>query len=110
MKNAQEEAFYRLVGARIRSLRGKLSQEQLAKAIHMTRTSVVNIETGQQKLLVHNLFRIAEALNIKPSDIIAPLEPTGGEMPPFPVSEHVHPDVNQWITRGVAKALERSTS
>lgn len=107
MKNLEEQAFYKLLGARIRTLRGgRLSQEQLAKAVGLTRTSLVNIESGQQKLLVHNLFRIADALSLKPSAIIAPLEPAGDAVPVFAISDQVPPDVDQWVKRGVSKAIE----
>lgn len=57
------DAFYRLLGKNIRSARGDaVTQAQLAKQIDMTRTSVTNIEKGTQRLQVHLLVRIAEAL------------------------------------------------
>ncbi|MCB1129554.1 MAG: helix-turn-helix transcriptional regulator [Verrucomicrobiae bacterium] len=64
-----------MAGARIREARGKkLTQEELAKATGLSRVSVVNIEAGRQKLLLHHVFRIAEALGLSVSDLIAPLE------------------------------------
>lgn len=86
-----------------------MSQEQLAKVVGLTRTSMVNIETGQQKLLVHNLFHIAEALTMKPSAILEPLEPAGDALPNFKISDQVTPDVDQWVKRGVSKAIGRKT-
>lgn len=76
----------------------------------MTRTSIVNIETGQQKLLVHNLFRIADALSLRPTDLIAPLEPDSDALLTISLSDHVSPGVDQWVRRGVSKATKRKTS
>ena len=68
--------FYKYLGSRIKQLRqARLSQEQLAREAGLSRTSIVNIECGRQKLLVHNLFEIAKALNVTPSELISPLEP-----------------------------------
>jgi transcriptional regulator with XRE-family HTH domain len=109
MKDLGEQAFYRLLGARIRELRGgRLSQEQLAKKIGLKRTSIVNIEAGEQKLLVHNLFLIADALSMRASEIISPLEPAGNSLPSLPISEDISPDVDQWIKRGVSKAMRKT--
>lgn len=68
--------FYRSVGARIRQLRGsRLTQEELAKRAGLSRASVVNLEAGRQKLLLHHAFSIARTLGVSPSEFIAPLEP-----------------------------------
>lgn len=75
MKTLDQKEFYRLAGARIREARGRnLTQEELAKATGLSRVSVVNIEAGRQKLLLHHIFRIAEALGLAPSELIAPLQ------------------------------------
>jgi transcriptional regulator with XRE-family HTH domain len=59
------DAFYKQVGDKIRAQRGKdLSQEALASAIGLTRTSISNIEKGRQRLLLHTLADIAAALNV----------------------------------------------
>jgi transcriptional regulator with XRE-family HTH domain len=67
--------FYKQVGARVRELRGaKLTQEELARASALSRASIVNIEAGRQKLLLHNLFGISKALGVSPTEFIGPLE------------------------------------
>lgn len=102
VKDQIQEAFYRSLGARIREIRGvKLSQEQLAKAAKLSRTSIVNIECGKQKLLVYNLFQISKALGIQPSELIGPLEPTTGKLPDF----HAEGDDREWIKRSLKKAM-----
>lgn len=72
---SESDNFYKQVGARVRELRGaKLTQEELAKASGLSRASIVNIEAGRQKLLLHNLFGISKALGVSPTEFIGPLE------------------------------------
>ena len=65
--------IYKNLGQRIRDLRNGQgqTQEQLAKAIGISRASLANIEAGRQKVLVHHLFELAEALDLEsPSDLL----------------------------------------
>jgi transcriptional regulator with XRE-family HTH domain len=82
MKDHSE--FYKQVGLTIRSRRGKnLSQEALASAVGLTRTSISNIESGRQKMLLHTLVDIADALKVDASHLLpprpAPVAPLGAE-------------------------------
>ena len=73
MDDADE--FYKRVGEVIRQARGgrKLAQSQLAEAIGLTRTSISNIESGRQKLLLHTFCDIADNLHLAPADLLPPL-------------------------------------
>lgn len=63
--------FYLALGQRIAKAReGKLTQEQLASKISLTRTSIINIEKGRQQVLVHTLCDIARAINVPMADLI----------------------------------------
>jgi transcriptional regulator with XRE-family HTH domain len=107
MKSEVERNFYRTLGSRIRQLRRmNLSQEQLAKASQLSRTSIVNIEAGRQKLLVYNLFQIAAALKSTPGALLAPLEPTKTEIPKIDSSS----DAAEWVQRSVKRAIETKLS
>lgn len=56
--------IYRQLGqsvARVRSKLGK-TQAEIAAQIGLTRASLANIETGRQKVLMHHVFRLANAL------------------------------------------------
>ncbi len=46
--------------------RAGVSQEKLADALHLTRTSITNIEHGRQPIQLPTLYAIAEALQIEP--------------------------------------------
>jgi DNA-binding XRE family transcriptional regulator len=60
------EPVYGLVALKIRHVRETLgmSQEDLAKRIGYTRTSIVNIECGRQRLPLHQVEEIARALGV----------------------------------------------
>lgn len=66
------EACHIAVGARIRMIRETLGlqQAEIAKRIDLTRTSVVNIEQGRQRLLLHHIEKIAQALGTTPKHLL----------------------------------------
>jgi DNA-binding XRE family transcriptional regulator len=71
-------AIYVAVGDRVRSSRidKRMTQTALAAAIGLNRTSIVNIEHGKQRMLLHTLYEIAAALGLQPADLLAPtIEP-----------------------------------
>jgi transcriptional regulator with XRE-family HTH domain len=78
--------------------------------VKLTRTSVVNIEAGRQKLLVHNLFKLAEALGVRPTEIILPLEPTRGEIPSFSIPGNDAEPVSRRVRWIVTKAMKPRSS
>jgi DNA-binding XRE family transcriptional regulator len=69
--------FYKSVGTNIRKARIKkgITQEQLADAMGISRVSIVNIEAGRQKLLLHHILNIAEALGLSWAQIQTQLVP-----------------------------------
>lgn len=68
------QSFYEEVGRRIRDARLRrkpsLTQHDLAEQISLTRTSITNIEKGRQKILLHTLTEIADALKIDPAALL----------------------------------------
>jgi len=51
-----------------------LTQEVLAPRVMMSRASLANIERGNQRLLVHQLYIIANALEIDPKDLLPSMQ------------------------------------
>ena len=47
-----------------------LTQERLATELNVSRASLANIETGRQRVLVHQLYRLAEKLDVKVTDLL----------------------------------------
>lgn len=65
------DAFHEQLGRRIRSARGgKMTQEQLADRVGLSRTAITNIECGRQRLLVDQLIEIADALDVPAADLL----------------------------------------
>jgi transcriptional regulator with XRE-family HTH domain len=64
--------FYASLGKRIAKVRTsrKTTQEELAKRLSLTRTSIINIEKGRQQVFVHTLTDLARALGVSPSHLL----------------------------------------
>lgn len=69
---AEVEPVYQAIGLRIRMIRDTLDiqQEDLAKRIGCTRSSIASIETGRERLLMHRLEKIAKALGTTPKGLL----------------------------------------
>lgn len=67
MSTKKQSEFYKKIGQNIRKhrLRSGITQELFAKSIGLSRTSVVNIEVGRQRFMVHALEEIASVLSTK---------------------------------------------
>jgi DNA-binding XRE family transcriptional regulator len=67
----RQAGYYRELGQRIQRTRLGLglTQEGLAGMVGLTRTSMVNIEKGRQKVLAHTLVKLARSLKVKIDDL-----------------------------------------
>lgn len=75
-----EGRLYKALGERIRShregaagSRRKLTQAELAQEVGLERTSITNIERGNQKVPLHMLYRICDALQVQVDAVLPPL-------------------------------------
>lgn len=70
--SAPIEPVYRALGCRIEVMRTTLgiSQEELAKRVGLARTSVVNIEAGKQRILLHDVEAFAKAFGTSPKHLL----------------------------------------
>jgi transcriptional regulator with XRE-family HTH domain len=68
------DGLYAALGNLIRARRKeqKLTQEKLAASIGISRASLANIETGRQKVLVHQIYALADALGAPVGDLLPP--------------------------------------
>lgn len=64
-----ERLVYVVLGEKVRKLResqlggrGRMTQLELAEMVGLERTSITNIERGNQKVPIHVLYKICEAL------------------------------------------------
>lgn len=66
MIDTPDKNLYLFIAQRIRAARieADLTQEELANELGLSRASVVNIELGNQRILLHHLYLIAMATNV----------------------------------------------
>lgn len=67
-----EKKFYQQVGELIKSsrIRSEKSHENVASYVGLSRASIINIENGRQKILLHTLLDVADFLGIKVTELI----------------------------------------
>jgi len=80
--------LYKYLGRAIAERRKKagLKQEDLAKAIGLARASLANVENGRQRIMVHQLFLMVEALKLQSITDLVPATwhfDDEGEAPPL---------------------------
>lgn len=65
--------IYARIGRRVQVLRKErgMTQATLASLVGLTRASIVNIERGRQKFLVHTLVQMARALDIPAAELLS---------------------------------------
>lgn len=63
--------FYVELGARIRNARTtkKISQQELAEAVGLKRSSIANIEAGRQRSVVHLIVLVGQTLELSPDEL-----------------------------------------
>lgn len=68
--------LYRLVGNRVRVLRqGRgMTQDELARKVGLTRTSLVQLESGHQHPPLESLYLIAHALDVEIFDVLPTIQ------------------------------------
>lgn len=66
------EPIYKEIGKLIRARRRRadMAQEGLARQLGLSRATLANIETGRQRILVHQLYGIAKALGAAVGDFL----------------------------------------
>lgn len=73
-----EDKLYLTIGDNLRTCREKhipaYSQAQLAEIVGLDRSSVSNIEKGHQRVSIHTLYILCEALDVKPQDVLPKLQ------------------------------------
>jgi transcriptional regulator with XRE-family HTH domain len=70
-----EQKLYQLVGGRVRAKRtAKYTQAQIADLLQVSRTSITNLEKGNQKFPLHILYRLSLHLNCSMTDLLPSAE------------------------------------
>lgn len=104
MPNALPHDFYVRLGLRLRERRKSagLTQQDLAKALELSRTSITNMESGRQPLLVHTLVAAASAVGVAPSELIPEVEPEAAAGQDH-FERIADPAEQQWVERVLSR-------
>lgn len=72
--NVDEDALYRAFGKAIANRRRQigLTQAQLAEAVGLSRGSIAHIERGSQKVFLHQILALTDALQLESSHMLVP--------------------------------------
>lgn len=64
--------YQKILGENVRSLRieRQITQEQLAELCNLHRTYIGAIERGDRNVSLNNIVKVAQALNVTPSDLL----------------------------------------
>lgn len=67
-----DDELHAALGKKIREQRqlSGLTQAELAARIDVSRSSLTNMELGRQRLLIDQLYKMAEVLNTSPKDLL----------------------------------------
>lgn len=101
------EAIYTRFGRELRRVRKErgLTQSELARRVNLGRTSVANIESGQQRVHLHTLIDFAAALHVAPAELLpeepAEVEEIAARMGSLPARDR------DWIMRVVSPSESR---
>ena len=66
------QRIYQTLGAKVAKRRKEIGmiQDDLAAILGLSRPSVTNIEVGRQRILIHQVFDIADALDMDVSELL----------------------------------------
>jgi transcriptional regulator with XRE-family HTH domain len=73
----------------------------------MTRTSITNIESGRQKVQLHTLYAIADALDVSPEALLPAAEIVAPEAVEERLPEGLTPQEREWAMRLLARDIDR---
>ena len=72
-----DQKLFALVGQRVREIREaqtpRMSQGELAGILGLKRTSITNIERGNQKVSLDTLYRVCERFGLAVQEIVPPV-------------------------------------
>jgi transcriptional regulator with XRE-family HTH domain len=69
-----DDSFYRQFGQLVREhrLRMGANQASIAELAGLSRASIANVETGRQRIPLHQLYNLARALQVDPHALLPP--------------------------------------
>ena len=90
------EAFGRLVYKHRKSRKDAMTQDRLGALVGLSRTSITNIEKGRQHVSLHQLYRIADALEVTPAMLLPPPQKPGMSELAKKLPAGTEPEISKW--------------
>jgi transcriptional regulator with XRE-family HTH domain len=100
------QALYRELGQRLRAVRRErgYTQDQVATAVSLERTSITNIESGRQRLPIHTLYEYCDALGVEVAEVLPPTSLLARERKPLALNVG---DESVLVPASVAQTIDR---
>jgi transcriptional regulator with XRE-family HTH domain len=94
-------SLYKKFGQRVRQNRllKNLNQSELAQRVGLSRTSITNIERGEQRVLLHHLYALAESLSIAPMELLPPSHELSDEHEAVTLPNELSAEEKGWVKR-----------
>ncbi|MDO8447074.1 MAG: helix-turn-helix transcriptional regulator [Deltaproteobacteria bacterium] len=94
-----DQTLYKIVGDKIRKIRNDkgLSQVDLAKHIDHTSASISNIENGEQRIQLADLYKLAEFFEVELSSLLPSLQELKASMPSIDKEIKKYPEAQALI-------------
>jgi transcriptional regulator with XRE-family HTH domain len=83
----------------------KLSQDSLARAVGLSRTSITNIEKGRQPVQVHLLVKIADALGATSASLL-PAQPKDARRVSGEALRKLPAESKRWVEKVLSTTAE----
>lgn len=100
------ENFYQVVGEKLRICRKNagLDQETLSRHLNLSRTSIINIEKGRQRISLEQAWEAAEILGVSISDLLpasqsSSIDEWASKIADAEVGSKAGKNVLEWITK-----------
>lgn len=80
--------------------------------MHLSRATLANIETGRQRVLVHQLYTFASALGIKPEELLPHSQKSSptADSSRLPIPDGLKPEQREQIARLIEAVAIPETS
>lgn len=95
------QPIYKQIGRVIRARRRVLdkAQEVVARDVGMSRATLANIETGRQRIQIHQVYAFAKALDLKVGDLLPEQLPKGAssEWSGAPIEGDLNPEQTEQV-------------
>ncbi len=98
--------LYAVLGGKLKEARRKagLTQDQLARRVSLSRTSITNIESGTQAVQIHQLYQMAAAMGVQPQELLPAQDSVVIETPvPKRLLRSLDEDEQAWVQRVARK-------